>query len=69
MRILLTNTCGYISITYTYIVNTMCYSEEKHKIFMYDEKDELLGWLITDEWQTISFIDDNGQEHFIKGRK
>ena len=33
---------------------------------MSDAKGKVIAWAITDEWLAISYIDDKGQQHFIK---
>ena len=44
----------------------MRYFDAKHKVTMYNAKGKVIAWAITDEWHEIKYIDDKGQEHFIK---
>lgn len=46
--------------------DTLRYFDAKHKVTMYDAKGKVKAYAITDEWLAISYIDDKGQEHFIK---
>ena len=49
--------------------DTLRYFDAKHKVTMYDAKGKVKAYAITDEWLAISYIDEKGQEHFIKGAK
>ena len=44
----------------------MRYFEAKHKLTMYDAKGKVIAWAIIDEWLAVSYIDNDGKEHFIK---
>lgn len=53
-------------LTRTITCDTLRYFEAKHKVTMYDAKGKVKAYAITYEWLAISYIDDKGQEHFIK---
>ncbi len=66
MKVLLTTARCNPPLTRTINCATLRYFEAKHKVTMYDAKGHVVAWAITDEWQAISYIDDKGNEHFIK---
>ena len=53
-------------LTRTITCDTLRYFEAKHKVTMYHAKGKVKAYAITDEWLAISYIDEQGQEHFIK---
>ena len=67
MKVLLTTGHCNPPLTRTFTCATMRYFEAKHKLTMYDAKGKVIAWAIIDEWQAVKYIDDNGQEHVIKG--
>ena len=44
----------------------MRYFDTKHEVRMYNAKGRVIASAITDDWHEIKYIDDKGQEHFIK---
>ena len=66
MKVLLTTARCNPPLTRTIKCATLRYFDAKHKVTMYDAKGHVVAWTITDEWQAISYIDDKGNEHFIK---
>lgn len=64
-------TTGHCNPPLTRVItcDTLRYFEAKHKVTLYDAKGKVVAWVITDEWVAISYVDNNGQEHFIKGAK
>ena len=67
MKVLLTTGHCNPPLTRIFTCATMRYFEAKHKLTMYDAKGKVIAWAIIDEWQAVKYIDDNGQEHVIKG--
>lgn len=67
MKVLLTTGHCNPPLTRTFTCATLRYFEAKHKLTMYDAKGKVIAWAIIDEWQAVKYIDDNGQEHIIKG--
>ena len=67
MKVLLTTGHCKPPLTRTFTCDTLRYFEAKHKLTMYDAKGKVIAWAIIDEWQAVKYIDDNGQEHIIKG--
>lgn len=68
MKVLLTTGRCNPPLTRTIECDTMRYFEAKRKLSMYDENGTLIAYAIIDEWLRISYIDNLGKEHFIKGR-
>ena len=66
MKVLLTTARCTPHLTRTIVCDTMRYFDAKHKVTMYNAKGKVIAWAITDEWHEIKYIDDKGQEHFIK---
>ncbi len=66
MKVLLTSSHCNPPLIRTIECDTLRYFDAKHKVTMYDAKGKVISWAIIDEWQAISYIDDNGCEHFIK---
>ena len=66
MKVLLTTGHCNPPLTRSIICDTMRYFEAKHKVTMYDAKGKVIAWAIIDEWLAISYIDNEGNEHFIK---
>lgn len=53
-------------LTRTITCDTLRYFDAKRKVTMYDAKGKVKAWAMVDEWLSISYIDEQGQEHFIK---
>lgn len=66
MKVLLTTARCTPHLTHTIVCNTMRYFDTKHEVRMYNAKGRVIASAITDDWHEIKYIDDKGQEHFIK---
>ena len=66
MKVLLTTGHCNPPLTRTIECDTMRYFDAKHKVTMYDRKGKVIAWAIIDEWLAVSYIDNDGKEHFIK---
>ena len=66
MKVLLTTGHCKPPLTRTIECDTMRYFDAKHKVTMYDRKGKVIAWAIIDEWLAVSYIDNDGKEHFIK---
>ena len=66
MKVILTT--GYCNppLKRIFTCNEVCYFENKHKLSMYNEKGKVIAWVITDEWQEVVIVYDDGHEKVIK---
>lgn len=53
-------------LTQTLECDTLRYFDNKRKLTMYDKKGKVIAFAMVDEWLSIIYIDNDGQEHFIK---
>ena len=66
MKVLLTTKRCTPHLTCAIVCDTMRYFDDKHEVRMYNAKGKVTRLAIADDWEEISYIDNNGQEHFIK---
>lgn len=57
-------------MTRTIVCDDVRYFENQHKVSMYAQrhgkKHVLIAWAITDEWQNIVVVENNGKSYVIK---
>ena len=70
MKVLLTTAHCNPPLTRTIVCDEVRYFENQHKVSMYakrhGKKGVLIAWVITDEWQAIKIVADDGYEQIIK---
>lgn len=70
MKVLLTTAHCNPPLTRTIVCDEVRYFENQHKVSMYakrhGKKGVLIAWAITDEWQAIKIVADDGYEQVIK---
>lgn len=66
MKVLLTTARCNPPLTIKIVCSALRYFSRGKKLSMYNEKGYLIRIAYIDDWQAISYIDDKGQEHFIK---
>lgn len=66
IKVLLTTARCTPHLTRTIECDTMRYFDAKRKVTMYDAKGKVKAYAMIDEWHEIKYIDEQGQEHFIK---
>lgn len=66
MKVLLTTSHCNPPLTRTIVCDEVNYFENQHKVSMYatrhGKKRVLIAWAITDEWQAIKIVSDDGRE-------
>ena len=66
MKVLLTTGRCFPSLTRVIKCSKLNYSVIKDKITMYDDKGKIISWTYLNDWVEVSYIDSEGQRHFIK---
>ena len=70
MKVLLTTAHCNPPLTRTIVCDEVRYFKNQHKVSMYakrhGKKGVLIAWAITDEWQAIKIVADDGYEQVIK---
>ena len=70
MKVLLTTAHCKPSLTRVIECDTLRYFENQHKVSMYAQRhgkrNVLIAWTITDEWQNIVIVENDGKSYVIK---
>ena len=65
MKVLLTTKRCKPPYTHTIECDKVRYFKSSHKYSFY-KNDKLIAYAFIDDWEEVSYIDDKGEQHFVK---